>query len=224
MLNRFSYNEYSFENATCFTVVDAPAAVECSRQFNQNPRANVKVGQPANLPPTTTSIVVANYVGFNAVVPWVLDKPFARLETLEVGNNCFLFLTTVSIRGLPRLASVVIGEKSFTAWTKWTRPPNAPRAAHFLLENCPKLQSLAIARYSFSDSNDVAELITLTLGEKGTGARCFAHAPLSITGGCLLCFSSPDLPTLDHITFGRGCFQFSQHSTIASSSFVASPH
>ena len=82
MLNRFSYNEYSFENATCFTVVDAPAAVECSRQFNQNPRANVKVGQPANLPPTTTSIVVANYVGFNTGASWVLDKPFARLETL----------------------------------------------------------------------------------------------------------------------------------------------
>ena len=97
------------------------------------------------------------------------------------------------------------------------------------MQNCPKLQSLSIARYSFSDFasftlRKLPELITLTLGEKGTGARCFAHAPLSITGGCLLCFSSPDLPTLDHITFGRGCFQFSQHSTIASSSFVASPH
>lgn len=151
MLNRFSYNEYSFENATCFTVVDAPAAVECSRQFNQNPRANVKVGQPANLPPTTTSIVVANYVGFNAVVPWVLEKPFARLETLEVGNNCFLFLTAVSIRGLPRLASVVIGEKSFSANRDWKRRTEGRPDTLFEVAECPQLRRLWVGCWSFYD-------------------------------------------------------------------------
>ena len=154
---------------------------------------------------------------------------FRKLRELTIGSSCFRDATGFECCDLPELNFILIGEKSFTAWTKWTRPPNAPRAAHFLLQNCPKLQSLSIARYSFSDFasftlRKLPELITLTLGEKGTGARCFAHAPLSITGGCLLCFSSPDLPTLDHITFGRGCFQFSQHSTIASSSFVASPH
>lgn len=102
----------------------------------------MKVGQPANLPPTTTSIVVANYVGFNTGASWVLDKPFARLETLEVGNNCFLFLTTVSIRGLPRLASVVIGEKSFSANRDWKRRTEGRPDTLFEVAECPQLRRL----------------------------------------------------------------------------------
>ena len=112
---------------------------------------------------------------------------FRKLKELTIGSSCFCNATGFECCDLPELHFIVIGEKSFTAWTRWTRPPSAPRAAHFLLVNCPELQSLTIARYSFSDFasftlRKLHELTTLTLGEKGTGARCFAHAPLSITG------------------------------------------
>ena len=66
----------------------------------------------------------------------------ARLETLEVGNNCFLFLTTVSIRGLPRLASVVIGEKSFSANRDWKRRTEGRPDTLFEVAECPQLRRL----------------------------------------------------------------------------------
>ena len=154
---------------------------------------------------------------------------FNKLTELSIGSSCFRNATGFECRHLPELKSIVIGEKSFTAWTKWTRPPSEPRRAHFVVEDCPWLSALSIARYSFSDFasftvRELPSLYALTLGEKGTGARCFSYASLTITGPFYLLLSHPDLPLLARITFGKACFQFARHSTLASVFFSSSSH
>ena len=146
---------------------------------------------------------------------------FTKLSKLVVGSSCFCKATGFECCHLPNLQSILIGEKSFTSWTRWTRPPSQPRDAHFMVEDCPVLFNLIIARYSFSDFasftlREMPCLYLFTLGEKCTGARCFSHATLSLTGAFLFCRSSSDLPQLTRVTLGKGSFQFSQQNIIAS--------
>ena len=70
------------------------------------------------------------------------------LRELKVGNECFMYVNEVKIVGLSELESVEIGMNSFTTKKNWYgNDPNR----HFYLKNCPKLKSLKMGRYSFSD-------------------------------------------------------------------------
>ena len=73
---------------------------------------------------------------------------FANLRELKVGNECFENVKEVKMIGLRELESVEIGMNSFTKnKNSWGNDPNR----HFYLKNCPKLKSLKVGRYSFSD-------------------------------------------------------------------------
>ena len=75
-------------------------------------------------------------------------RGFVNLRELKVGNECFANVKEVKVIGLSELESVVIGENSFTEKkNSWGNDPNR----HFYLKNCPKLKSLKMGRYSFSD-------------------------------------------------------------------------
>ena len=70
------------------------------------------------------------------------------LRELKVENECFMYVNEVKIVGLSELESVEIGMNSFTKKKNWYgNDPNR----HFYLKNCPKLKSLKMGRYSFSD-------------------------------------------------------------------------
>ena len=56
----------------------------------------------------------------------------------------------VKVIGLSELESVVIGMRGFTKY-KNTNDITANPNRHFYLKDCPKLKSLKIGRYSFSD-------------------------------------------------------------------------
>ena len=73
---------------------------------------------------------------------------FSKLKRLEIGNDCFTYVEEVKLIGLSELESVEIGMNSFTQHKNdYDNDPNG----QFYLKNCPKLKSLKMGRYSFSD-------------------------------------------------------------------------
>ena len=75
-------------------------------------------------------------------------RGFVDLRELKVGNECFMYVDEVKLIGLSELESVEIGMNSFTKKKNWYGNDSN---RHFYLKNCPKLKSLKIGDYSFSD-------------------------------------------------------------------------
>ena len=106
------------------------------------------------------------------------------LTSLIVGNECFMFIDVVKLIGLHYLKSVVIGMNSFTKYKdtyELTPDPNR----HFYLKNCPKLKSLKMGRYSFSDYTaceieDVDALEVIEMGELNEWSGNFRSASLEL--------------------------------------------
>ena len=75
-------------------------------------------------------------------------RGFVNLRELKVGNKCFENVNEVKLIELSSLRSVEIGRSSFTEREYGGgKDPNG----HFYLKNCPKLKSVKMGRYSFSD-------------------------------------------------------------------------
>ena len=66
---------------------------------------------------------------------------YPRLKSLRIGNNGFDYVEEVKLIGLNELESVEIGSSSFSK----------TETGQFHLKNCPKMKSLKIGKYSFSD-------------------------------------------------------------------------
>ena len=83
---------------------------------------------------------------------------------------------------LNELKSVEIGENSFTK--NKNSAGNDPNR-HFYLKNCPKLKSLKIGRYSFSDYSvieieNVDALEVIEMGDLNGGSKNFDDASLEL--------------------------------------------
>ena len=150
-LKLFSVNETSFENARHFVVTNAPALDDFSKRFNCNPLSNVTCGTLATLPSTTTSIVVDHGYGGMVPAPWILDTPYPCLESLVIGNNCFLANAVIVIANHACLKHVEIGEKSFTLNRDWRKRTVEREGTRLELRDCPVLQSLTVGCWSFYD-------------------------------------------------------------------------
>ena len=81
----------------------------------------------------------------------VLDfRLFPRLKSIEIGDECFMYVNKVKLIGLNQLERVVIGDKCFTKYKdEWPEFINPDR--HFYLKNCERLRELKMGRCSFSD-------------------------------------------------------------------------
>ena len=107
---------------------------------------------------------------------------FVNLRELKVGNECFENVEEVKLSGLSELESVEIGRSSFTQHKNgWGNDPNR----HFYLKNCPKLKSLKMGRYSFSDYSvceieNVDALEVIEIGGMNEVSVNFAYAPLEL--------------------------------------------
>ena len=107
---------------------------------------------------------------------------FVSLRELKVGNNCFDSVEEVRLIGLSEFESVVIGESSFTKYKNWyANDPNR----HFYLKDCPKLKSLKMGRYSFSDYTvieieNVDALEVIEMGDVKEESRNFHWASLEL--------------------------------------------
>lgn len=112
------------------------------------------------------------------------------LRRLMIGSNEFGEVRELIMRGMSELESVVIGENSF----KWTDD------GIYRLENCPKLQSIAIGDGSFASyqSFELESLPSIRTIEIGEG--CFGRAREWVLSG---------LDRLVSVEVGSSCFRVS---------------
>ena len=107
---------------------------------------------------------------------------FLLLKSLVIGDHCFSYVDTGIIFGLSELESVVIGMNSFTQHKNdHGNDPNR----HFYLKNCPKLKSLKMGRYSFSDYSvceieNVDALEVIEMGDLNEESRSYYGASLEL--------------------------------------------
>ena len=113
----------------------------------------------------------------------VLDMSVYRgLKRLEIGGGNFENVRELRLIGLSELESVEIGEKCFTQYRNWyVNDPNR----HFYLKNCPKLKSLKMGRYSFSDYTvieieNVDALEEMRIGYPNGYSSSFYYASLEL--------------------------------------------
>ena len=109
---------------------------------------------------------------------------FVNLRELKVGNECFENVKEVKLIGLSELESVEIGMNSFTKFKSTSSITSDPNR-HFYLKNCPKLKSLKMGRYSFSDYTvceieNVDALEVIEMGELNEWSRNFYSASLEL--------------------------------------------
>ena len=113
----------------------------------------------------------------------VLDlSRFGELVELKIGDGCFNYVKEVKMIGLSELESVEIGMNSFTK--KKNSAGNDPNR-HFYLKNCPKLKSLKMGCYSFSDYSvceieNVDALEVIEIGELNEESYNFWCASLEL--------------------------------------------
>ena len=106
-----------------------------------NPNANSRtISDCLNLSADVTEIVIDSGVNEPDFTGFDLSG-FSRLKRLEIGNDCFTDVEEVKLIGLNELESVEIGSSSFSK----------TETGQFHLKNCPKMKSLKIGKYSFSD-------------------------------------------------------------------------
>ena len=114
-----------------------------------------------------TDLVIGGYAcPFDSVTAFDLSV-YPRLKSVTIGDYGFEYVNVFNITGLSELDSVEIGMNSFTQHKNdHGNDPNR----HFYLKNCPKLKSLKMGRYSFSDYTvveieDVDALEVIEMGE-----------------------------------------------------------
>ena len=134
-----------------------------------------------SLDSTVVQIIIDN--GVSAPSFRVLNVTrFSKLESLEIGDHCFTFVDEFKMIGMSELESVEIGMNSFTKKKNgYGQDPNR----HFYLKNCPKLKSLKMGRYSFSDYTvieieNVDALEVIEIGDLNEKSNNFYWASLEL--------------------------------------------
>ena len=147
-----------------------------------NPNANVtSVNQFLSLSTDVTEIVVDDGVSDSGITGFDLSG-FSKLKRLEIGNDCFAYVEELRLIGLSELESVEIEMNSFTQHKNdYDNDPNR----HFYLKNCPKLKSLKMGCYSFSDYTvieieNVDALEVIEMGELDDYSFVFYYASLEL--------------------------------------------
>ena len=138
------------------------------------------VGELNALNSAVTELTVSNN-SLNTVSELRLSR-FKRLKRIVIGNECFGNVNEVRMIGLSELESVEIGMNSFTQHKNGAgNDPNR----HFYLKNCPKLKSLKMGRYSFSDytvieMENVDALEVIEIGDLNEKSYNFFSASLEL--------------------------------------------
>jgi len=152
--------------------------------LKKNPNATVStIYALTSLASTVTQIIIDNGVSQSDFSELDLSR-FLQLKSLSVGDHCFSYVNEVKVIGLSELESVEIGMNSFTKYkSTWniTSDPNR----HFYLKNCPKLKSLKMGRYSFSDYTvieieNVDALEVIEMGDLNDWSCNFYYASLEL--------------------------------------------
>ena len=110
------------------------------------------------------------------------------IESVEIGDDCFLKVNTFRIDGLNHLKSLKIGMKSFTQQKDNWKSINTDSSRSFSILNCVELESIEIGRYSFSgyagsfELKNLPKLLTIKIGEIGSDSSNFCYSSFVIKG------------------------------------------
>ena len=110
------------------------------------------------------------------------------IESIEIGDDCFLKVNTFRIDGLNHLKSLKIGMKSFTQQKDNWNTINTDSSRSFSISNCVELESIEIGRYSFSgyagsfELKNLPKLLTIKIGEIGSDSSNFYYSSFVIKG------------------------------------------
>ena len=116
---------------------------------------------------------------------WSVDMSVYRgLKRLEIGDGNFKNVRGLRLIGLSELESVEIGVNSFTKYKNVYRLTHDPNR-HFYLKNCPKMKSLKIGKYSFSEYTvieieNVDALEVIEMGDLNESSENFYYASLEL--------------------------------------------
>ena len=167
-----------------WSVVNAGELANHPNLIPHTPTANVlNVNDLNALSSTVTEIIVENRCCRDPSFT-VLDLTrFTNVRRIVIGHDAFMYVNEVRVIGLNELESVEIEMNSFTKEkTSWGDDPNR----HFYLKDCPKLKSLKMGRYSFSDYSvieieNVDALEVIEMGELNEDSYNFYSASLQLS-------------------------------------------
>ena len=131
----------------------------------------------------SVGVIIVKSNSFNDGTFKTMDMTrFVNLVGLVVGDESCMYVNELKLIGLSELESVEIGMNSFTK--KKNSSTNDPNR-HFYLKNCPKIKSLKVGRYSFSDYTvieieSVDALETIEMGELNEKSFNFFYASLEL--------------------------------------------
>ena len=130
-----------------------------------------------------TQIIIDNGVSQSDFTELDLSR-FLQLKSLSIGDHCFSYVNEVKMIGLSELESVEIGMNSFTKFKNTWQITSDPNR-HFYLKSCPKLKSLKMGCYSFSDYRvceieNVDALEVIEMGELNEKSANFDYASLEL--------------------------------------------
>ena len=130
-----------------------------------------------------TQIIIDNGVSKSDFSELDLSR-FLQMKSLSVGDHCFSYVNEVKMIGLSELESVEIGMNSFTKFKNTWQITSDPNR-HFYVKNCPKLKSLKMGRYSFSDYTvieieNVDALEVIEMGDVNEESNSFYCASLEL--------------------------------------------
>ena len=131
----------------------------------------------------TESIAIPDN-SFNESKSFILNSCIHSLKRIVIGDECFGSVRVFELNGLSELESVVIGQFSFAIGKDWNTIKTSKRSdGSCRIVNCPKLKSIQIGHWSFSDYHSFELSILPSLQSIDIGERCFYYAPsFSLTG------------------------------------------
>ena len=170
-------------HCTLLSQIDIGAFENNNKLPKNNPKANVCDVGDLNSLHSTVSDIIFNNGSLNNAAFTVLDFcRFKALKRIVIGDGCCKNVNEVKMIGLSELESVEIGMNSFTQHKDdYGNDPNR----HFYLKNCPKLKSLKIGGYSFSDYTvieieNVDALEVIEMGNLNGESNNFYYASLEL--------------------------------------------
>ncbi|KAM7454305.1 hypothetical protein BLSTO_04939, partial [Blastocystis sp. subtype 1] len=141
-----------------------------------------------------TILTEANVCNNGSITSWSFTS-YPQLRELSVGPQSFRCVGSLRLDGMVQLESVVIGEGSFTMCS--AIPATSTNNA-FVISNCPKLKTIAIASNAFMDWGEFQLKNVKSLRELSVGDNCFCRCRLTVF---------EDLPSLSSIELGMGVFE-----------------
>jgi len=166
-------------------VINAGELASHPNLIPHTPTANVlNVNDLNALSSTVTEIIVENRCCRDPSFTVLNLTRFTNVRRIVIGHNAFMYVNVFNITGLNELESVEIGVNSFTQQKNGVNIIPYPDH-HFYLKNCPKLKSLKIGRFSFSDYTvceieNVDALEMIEMGELNEESTNFLFASLEL--------------------------------------------